>query len=414
MDLSEKQVEYINNANCRWNFKDGATRSGKTHLDYHLVPRRIRERKGLSGLNVILGTTKSTIQRNIIVPMQDMYGISSISSIKQDNTATIFGETVYCLGANKSNSVDVIRGSSFKYIYGDEITTWHEETFEMIKSRLDKTYSLFEGTCNPKEPSHWLYKFMNETTVDIYRQNYTIFDNPFLPIDVLRDIINSHTGVFKQRYIYGLWCVAEGIIFRNFADHTDEYLFEHTNEEYNKFVMGVDFGGTGSKTTMTLTGYRKGYKYIDALESSGLPINQTIDAADIGQTFVEFCSRINNKYGLLGKGQKIYVFADNASPTMINTLRTYAKNNSLFNVMISGCKKTELVDRPRFIDLMLTTHKLRIEKNNTEIINALSKLRWGKDSSIPEDLNIENINDWYDAFCYSFTTYQPYIEQERM
>ena len=178
--------------------------------------------------------------------------------------------------------------------------------------------------------------------------------------------------------------------------------------------MGVDFGGTGSKTTMTLTGYRKGYKYIDALESSGLPINQTIDAADIGQTFVEFCSRINNKYGLLGKGQKIYVFADNASPTMINTLRTYAKNNSLFNVMISGCKKTELVDRPRFIDLMLTTHKLRIEKNNTEIINALSKLRWGKDSSIPEDLNIENINDWYDAFCYSFTTYQPYIEQERM
>ena len=55
MLLSEKQKEFIRNANKRYNIKTGATRSGKTYLDIlYTIPSRIRERSGMKGLNVIL------------------------------------------------------------------------------------------------------------------------------------------------------------------------------------------------------------------------------------------------------------------------------------------------------------------------------------------------------------------------
>ena len=34
MPFSKKQQEFFENANHRWNIKSGATRSGKTYMDY--------------------------------------------------------------------------------------------------------------------------------------------------------------------------------------------------------------------------------------------------------------------------------------------------------------------------------------------------------------------------------------------
>ena len=71
MLLSPKQHEFVLNANRRWNFKGGATRSGKTYLDFRwMIPIRIRDRVGKDGLTVILGVTKSTIERNVLEPMR--------------------------------------------------------------------------------------------------------------------------------------------------------------------------------------------------------------------------------------------------------------------------------------------------------------------------------------------------------
>ena len=55
MQLSEKQNEYIMSATHRWNIKSGAVRSGKSFVDTaYIVPKRIRDRAGLPGLNVIM------------------------------------------------------------------------------------------------------------------------------------------------------------------------------------------------------------------------------------------------------------------------------------------------------------------------------------------------------------------------
>ena len=131
--LSPKQREYWKNSiGHRWGIKSGATRSGKTFMDLYVIPKRIIDRKGKEGLNVILGNTKGTLQRNIIIPLQEKYGLKRVSDIRTDNTALMFGEKVYCLGADKVNMVDRLRGSSIKYCYGDEIVTWAKEVFDKI------------------------------------------------------------------------------------------------------------------------------------------------------------------------------------------------------------------------------------------------------------------------------------------
>ena len=211
--FTQKQLEYLKYATHRWNIKCGATRSGKTYLDYYVIPKRIRAVAGKDGLNVILGNTKGTLQRNVIEPLQKIWGTQLVSDIKSDNTAYLFGEKVYCLGADKINRVNQIRGPSFKYVYGDEIVTWNREVFAMLKTRLDKSYSKFDGTCNPDSPSHWMKDFIDNSDADIYYQQYSLFDNIFLPKDVKENMLKENVGVYYQRFILGEWALADGLIF---------------------------------------------------------------------------------------------------------------------------------------------------------------------------------------------------------
>lgn len=239
--MTDKQREYWREATHRWNFKVGATRSGKTYMDYFLLPRRILERKQESGLTVILGNTRETIRRNIVLPMQDIYGSQRVGNIRSDNSCYMFGERVFCLGADNVNHVDRIRGSSIKYCYGDEVATWHPEVFEMLKSRLDKPLSCFDGALNPQGPNHWLKDFLDgDNDVDIYQQHYTIFDNPFLPPEFVSALCKEYEGtVYYQRYILGEWALAEGLIYPMYADAIAEPPKDIKPEQYG---LSLDYG----------------------------------------------------------------------------------------------------------------------------------------------------------------------------
>lgn len=237
MGFSAKQREFLDGADHRWNIKAGATRSGKTYLDYYVIPKRIKRVRGLPGLIVLLGNTKGTLQRNVIDPLQDMYGTSLVSSIRSDNTAMLFGEKCYCLGADNKKHVDRIRGMSIKYAYGDEVATWEKDVFEMLKSRLDREYSRFDGTCNPKGPEHWFKQFI-DSDADVFYQQYGIDDNPFLP-DVVKNALKSeHKGVFYNRYILGEWCVADGLIYPMFGENN----IVDTVPEQGEYYISCDYG----------------------------------------------------------------------------------------------------------------------------------------------------------------------------
>lgn len=253
MLLTDKQLEYARYSNHRWNFKGGATRSGKTYLDYRwMIPLRIRERIGKEGLTVILGVTKSTIERNVLEPMRNLYG-DLVGEISSDNTAKIFGEKCYCLGAEKLSQVSKLRGASFKYVYGDEVADWSPDVFEMIGSRMDKPYSLFDGTYNPQGPTHWLHEFLQRTDIDIFSQTYSIDDNPFLPKEFVENLKAEYNGtVLYDRYILGMWASADGALFTTYPQYIDNHLVfrdgiahidaAYGGADYTTFTCGVRHG----------------------------------------------------------------------------------------------------------------------------------------------------------------------------
>lgn len=247
MLLTPKQAEYMREGHHRWNMKGGATRSGKTYMDYRwIIPMRIRERAGKEGLTVILGVTKATIERNVLSPMRDVYGDILVGNISSDNTVWLFGEKCYALGAEKISQVSRLRGASIKYCYGDEVADWSEDVFALLKSRLDKSYSCFDGTFNPKDPLHWLKGFI-DSDADVFYQTYSIDDNPFLDPAFVENLKKEYAGtVLYERYILGLWAASEGALFTTYPEYTsDEKLL------YNGIAhIDAAFGGAdGSALT---------------------------------------------------------------------------------------------------------------------------------------------------------------------
>lgn len=241
-ELTPKQAEYIKNANHRWNVASGAVRSGKSYLQVsYTILHRLEERRGKRGLRVFLGATRENIERNILQPMRDIYGDSIASEINSKNYAKVFGEKVYCIGADNVRQVAKIRGSEIAYCAVDEGTDVNEEVFNMLKSRLSLPWSCCDITTNPSSPNHWFKTFLDSKAqgVDIYLQEYTIYDNPFLPEEYVHALEAEYRGsVWFDRYLLGKWTLAEGLIFANFRE-----ALEGTPEgRASEYVLSLDYG----------------------------------------------------------------------------------------------------------------------------------------------------------------------------
>ena len=215
MPLTEKQLEFLSNCHHRWNVKTGATGSGKSFVDYSVViPKRLEAARG-EGLLVLLGNTRGTLERNILEPMRNLWP-GLVGNIRSDNTVEIFGKKVYALGADNKKHVSRIQGATFEYVYGDEVTTWSEEVFQMLKSRLRCEHSHFDGTCNPENPNHWFKRFL-DSGADIYQQSYVI-DDGVLPAHVVEQLKREYAGtMYYDRWILGLWAAAEGLVYPMFS-----------------------------------------------------------------------------------------------------------------------------------------------------------------------------------------------------
>lgn len=246
MPLTEFQQEFLHNCSHRWNIKTGATRSGKTYLDCAVtIPKRICAARG-EGLCVMLGNTLGTLERNVLEPMRALWGPDLVGVVRTSasgNIVQLFGRKVYVLGADNKKHIARIQGAAFEYAYGDEITTWDEGVFQMLKSRLSCPHSHFDGTCNPDNPQHWFKKFL-DSDADIYCQAYTIDDNPTLPPEFVAQLKKEYTGtVYYNRFILGQWAMADGLVYPFFSAKPDAYLFQgDTSGIDGQFYVSIDYG----------------------------------------------------------------------------------------------------------------------------------------------------------------------------
>ena len=388
MQASSKQLTYWREANHRWNVKSGATRSGKTYMDYFLIPRRLLAVKGKEGLSVILGNTRETIRRNIIIPMQTLYGIKRVGNIRADNSCMMFGEQVFCLGADNANHVDRLRGSSIKYCYGDEVTTWNAEVFDMLKSRLDKPYSVFDGTCNPDNPRHWFKAFL-DSDADIYQQAYSLDDNPFLDAAFVENLKKEYAGtVYYNRYILGQWAAAEGVIYKAFADNTQRYIIaddltDQDNErhiEIRNAVIGVDFGGGTSAHAFCCVGFTAGYRQMIILDEYREQDALTPDK--LASDFCDFVTNCKRRWNVTD------CYCDSAEQTLINGLRTAAAKERI-GINIGNALKKPINDRIRCLCLLMGADRFKVAAHCKHTIDAIRSAVWDS-RKMTEDVRLDD------------------------
>ena len=411
MLLSDKQKEFIKNANQRYNIKTGATRSGKTYLDIlYTIPSRIRERSGKDGLNVILGVTNSTIERNILQPLRELYGDKLVGTINSHNVAKLFGEDVYCLGAEKVNQVSKIRGASIKYCYCDELAEYNQEVFELLKSRLDKEYSMLDGALNPESPTHWLKQFL-DSDADIYCQTYTIFDNPFLPKKFVENLCKEYEGtVYYNRYILGQWCNAEGLIYTRFANEPTKYKWTKKKQDgtYDLpngiTVIGIDYGGTKSGQAFVCTRISSDYKQVITLGSE--KHFGDIDPDDLEELEIEFAKKMMFKYNC----DIDYMLPDNEEVVLIRGLKRRVQEMG-WSTIVRGCTKEPINDRIDCGRTMISYGILYyIEEECKTFVDALSSALWDDDAK--EDTRLDDFTtdiDTVDAWEYSWCRFMKQI-----
>lgn len=346
IELSEKQAEYIQNANHRWNGKVGATQCGKTYIDtLYVIPSRIEERKGKKGLNFIVGVSKETIQRNVIEPLQEIFGSRAITNISSDNTCKILGEKVYCIGADNVGRVRKFRGPRVKYLYIDEAYDINEEVFQLLKSRLSFEYSCCDFAGNPQHLSHWFEKFIN-SDIDIYLQRYSIFDNPFLPPEYVKQLCKEYKNtIFYDRYILGRPCNAEGVIYRQFCDNPNLFIRDKAVDEKGNPInfmiisIGIDYGATRGETEFKATGITTMFK--EAWTIGEKKLVGLHSPEEMYQAFVDFYNEIVSEYGKV-----THAFGDYGALGQVITfgLNRYLQQNRI-PIQVQDCIKGEIIDR---------------------------------------------------------------------
>lgn len=411
VELSRKQVEYINNANHRWNGKVGATQCGKTYVDtLFVIPNRIMERIGKKGLNFIVGVSKETITRNIIEPLQEIYGNKAVTDISSKNTSIMFGEKVYCLGADNVGRVAKFRGARAKYIYIDEVYDINKEVFELLKSRLSFEYSVCDFAGNPQAPTHYVEEFIN-SDVDIYLQRYTIFDNPFLPKIYVDNLCKEYEGtVYYNRYILGQACSAEGLIYSRFANNPSSYKWTKKKQDgtydlpEGYTIIGIDYGGTKSGQAFVCTRISYDYKYVITLGSE--KHMGDIDPDDLEELQIQFAKKMMYKYNC----EVDYMLPDNEEVVLIRGLKRRVQEEG-WQTLVRGCTKEPIKDRIDCGRTMISYGILYyIEEECKTFVDALSSALW--DSEAKEDTRLDDFTtdiDTIDAWEYSWSRYIRHI-----
>lgn len=258
---------------------DGAVRSGKTSIMMWAFVRWAMD--NFSGQRFgICGKTVDSASKNIIVPFTSMslakerYIIrwrrsEKILEVRRGAVTNLFE----VFGGKDESSFALIQGRTLAGVLLDEVVLMPRSFVEQAMTRCSVDGAKLWFSCNPGSPQHWFYV----EWIQRYKERNALYlhfkmtDNPGLSEKTLARYEAMFTGVFYQRYILGLWVLAEGIIYPMFGEDTTVPTIER---EYSRYVISMDYG-IQNPTAMLLWGFCGGVWYqVDEFYHSGRETNR--------------------------------------------------------------------------------------------------------------------------------------------
>lgn len=249
--MSKKQIASWVESDARLNIWVGAVRSGKTYASIWRFIEYIR--KGPKGDLMIIGKSIDTIKRNLISELYHFLGID-VKYYAGNRYINLWGRKIYVVGASDERAVQKIQGATLAGAYVDEASLIPESFWSMLLSRLSVKGAKLFATTNPDSPFHWMKtKVLDDENLDLKTWHFTLEDNPSLDQYYMDNLRKEYKGLWYQRYIEGLWVLAEGTIY-DFFDPKLHVMSFVPSFSAKYYIVGIDYGTT-NPCAFTLIGY---------------------------------------------------------------------------------------------------------------------------------------------------------------
>ena len=197
----------------------------------------------------ICGKTIESVRRNIVTHLpQWLDGIVRIQERRSENLLIISfaGKTnrFYLFGGKDEGSAALIQGMTLAGVMFDEVALMPRSFVEQAVARCSVEGSKFWFNCNPDSPEHWFYKewIQKHKEKNALYLHFTMKDNNSLSEKVKKRYENMYSGVFYDRFIRGLWVVAEGLVYDFFQSKKETIIKTVDMNDYNEFYVSIDYG----------------------------------------------------------------------------------------------------------------------------------------------------------------------------
>ena len=399
-------------AGCDMMIADGSIRSGKTIACICSFLQFAQS--NYSGQNfIVAGKTIGALKKNVISPMLQILRAWHWPHVYhrggQDNSIEIGDNVYYLYEANNEASQDKLQGLTAAGAYLDEAALMPESFVVQAIGRCSVAGAKMWLNCNPAGPHHYLNEeyIKKADSKNICLLHFGLDDNLTLSQQTKDKYRRMYTGVYYKRNILGLWVAADGLIYPDFADHPEEYILDdYAPGSIMYATIGVDFGGTTSAHSFTLTGYSRGYKEVVVLDEyyHNNRKNGRLSPSDVDKAFVDFVRRAKSRYRVTE------AYCDSAEQTLIQGL-TAAAMRAHLGVGILNAKKGPINDRIAFYTSLMAQRRFKILSRCTHTISALEEAVYD-DKQQTKDVRLDdgrmNI-DSLDSMEYSTETMQDQI-----
>ena len=228
---------------------DGSIRSGKTTV--MSLSFIMWAMETFDGLNfAVCGKTIQSLRRNVIGQLKMMLLSRGyrVEEHRSENYMVIrMGakeNTFYLFGGKDEGSQDLIQGITLAGVFFDEVALMPESFVNQATGRCSVDGSKYWFNCNPESPSHyikteWIDKI---TEKNMIRVHFTMRDNPSLSQKVIERYERMYKGVFYDRFIRGLWVIAEGLVYGMFDKEKNIFHGEYTYSPQSSYYLSIDYG----------------------------------------------------------------------------------------------------------------------------------------------------------------------------
>lgn len=394
----------------RLNLLEGSVSSGKTWISLILWAFWVKTMPQ-DALYMMCAKSMTTLKRNCLFLLEKQVGESNFRFSISAKEGYLFGRRILFEGANDARSESKIRGLTLQGAYCDELTQFQEDFFTMLLSRLRMPRAKLFATTNPDSPMHWLKKDYIDRAdeLDFLDIKFTLDDNTVLleeNPEYFQNIKREYVGVYYERFILGNWVLAEGLIYRDFAENTEDYLIDDPlqwckdhDDKIRRVIIGVDFGGTGSANKFQATGITEKLSVL-ALDEEY--IDKEIDPDALNSRYADFVEKITSIYGAS------QTRADSAEQILIRGFRSKVLCDGLKTTVVNA-KKMEIHERIKLTLLLMAQKRLFVSRDCEHLIDAFSSAIY--DPRRFDDTRLDDGTtdiDSLDAFEY---TIEPYYGQ---